>query len=75
MSNGEDLNDIHMSRLAGWLLNTIGKAMALSLLVAFIGGIVASASGESTLWFLTGIAAPLTFAFVLYNAAPPLPDE
>ena len=49
--------------------------MALSLLVAFIGGIIASTLGDSTLWFLTGIAAPLTIATGLYNAAPPLQDE
>jgi hypothetical protein len=72
------MTDQHASELATWALNTLGKAVALSLVVGFVGGVLAgivAASGDFALWPLmilfAGIAAPLTFAAVLFNAKAP----
>lgn len=74
MSNQVDV-DIHMSRLAGWVLNTIGKALAISMGIAFLVGVIAMATEEPGLLWLAGLAGPLAFAVVLYNADAPMPPE
>lgn len=73
IDNGVETN-LHLSRVATWLLNTIGKAIALSVLAAFVVGVVAAVTGEPLLLYGAGLAGPLTFALVLYSASAPLGD-
>lgn len=73
--NGVDTQDIHMSRLAGWIVNTFGKALLLSMLVAFVGGLIAGAAGNSLWITLAAVASMATFGLVLYISSPPLPRD
>lgn len=63
--------DAHLSRVATWVLNTIGKALAVSLLVAFVCVAIAVAAGLPLFLYAAGLGGPLAFAAVLYNASAP----
>ncbi|MGZ5422633.1 MAG: hypothetical protein ACXWDF_10715 [Aeromicrobium sp.] len=73
------MTDQHATALIQWALNTLGKAVAVSIVVGLIGGVIAGfaliggATGFATLALaITGLAAPLAFAATLFNAqAPP----
>ena len=69
------MTDDHLSRLASWLLNTIGKALALAMGVTVLMAVIAFATQEPWLLWVAGVLSPLMFASVLYNASAPLPDD
>lgn len=74
--NGAHLQDIHTSRLVGWLVNTLGSALLWGLGVAFVGGALAALSGEPGLGLpLASMGGTLAFALRLVGANPPMPDE
>lgn len=68
-------SDIHLGRMIGWALNTLGKAVAISVAVTVAVGIVMGLAlpDEPAAVWLAALAGPLTFGGMLYNASPPLP--
>lgn len=65
------VRDDHLSRLATWVLNTLGKALAFAIAAPIAAALVAAVSGEPA-WIWVGVViAPLVFALVLYTADAP----
>lgn len=62
-----------MSRLFEWAVNTLGKALAWSMLAGVLCGAVAIFA-ESAAWVYLGfLISPLVFALILATATSPLP--
>lgn len=73
------MTDYHLSRVATWMLRTVGKAVAFSLIVAILGGFIAGTqmgdggTGGPLLLAFAGVASMLTFAVVLGASTAPAP--
>ena len=65
--------EIHMSRLAEWMLQTFGRAIGWSTGAAVVCGIVGGASGDESWLWLGAVVSPLVFAGMLATASSPLP--
>lgn len=67
------MSDEHASRLAAWMVNTIGRALGIGALVglgiSIVGGLI------DPDWIPLGIiAGPLVFAVLLAQADAPAPE-
>lgn len=69
-----DVLDVHLSVLAGWVVQTVGRALALGFLVAGAFGVLAVITGAGELLYLAAIAGGLVPALYLASASPPMPD-
>ena len=69
----DGLVEVHMSRVAEWLLRTVGRVLLLAMLAVVILGIIGLYT-EAAGWFgLAGLVGPLIFGAVLYQAEAPAP--
>lgn len=67
------MSDVHMSRLAGWVVRQFGKALLISMAVAVAGSVIAAVTDEPG-WFILGyLGAGIAFALVLATAEAPAP--
>ena len=66
--------DIHLSQVATWALNTIGRAFLLSSIVAIVIGGAGAVGGTPFLIYLAAVLAPLVFGATLWFSSAPLPD-
>ncbi|MBM7508713.1 FtsH-binding integral membrane protein [Nocardioides salarius] len=65
--------DLHLSRLASWVVQTVGAALLWSTLVAFAVLVMAASTGEYELAWWAVVLAPLVFGLKLTLASAPLP--
>jgi hypothetical protein len=69
----DGLIEIHLSRLAEWVVRQIGRALLLSMLAALGLGLVAVITHEPGWFALAGIVAPMIFGAALMQAEAPQP--
>lgn len=69
----DGLVEVHMSRLAEWLLRTVGRALLLGMLAVVILGIIGLYTQTAGWLALSGVVGPLIFGAVLYQAEAPAP--
>lgn len=69
----DGLVEVHMSRLAEWLLRTVGRALLLGMLAVVILGIIGLYTQTAGWFAMSGVVGPLIFGAVLYQAQAPTP--
>ena len=69
------MTDLHLSRLAQWVIRQFGKALLLSMLIAALFAVLSIISGEGGFIPLAYLGGGLTFALVLFCANAPLPER
>lgn len=67
--------DIHLSQVATWAMNTLGRAFVLSVMVAVVVGGVGALGGTPFLVYLAAVLSPLVFGVTLWFSSAPLPDD
>lgn len=65
--------DGYIGELAGWMMQTVGKAITFAWFVGFIAAALAVIVGDTGVLWLAGLFCPLVFALTLYGSKPPKP--
>jgi hypothetical protein len=72
--NGDDI-DIHLTRLGGWAMQTVGSAVLVAAFVNVVFSLLALFS-EDNGWVWTGLLlSAIAFGLRLYVARPPVPHR
>jgi hypothetical protein len=68
------VNEIHLTRVATWLVQTVGKSLLAGFGVAVVCAVVAASTGDG-MWFGVGAAmGPAVIGFMLWTSTAPLPE-
>ena len=70
-----DVLDLHLTRLVGWLVQTLGKAFLVGAVVALIFGGLAALSGSVGFILIGTALGPIAAAVFLATADAPMPIE
>lgn len=70
-----DVLDLHLTRLIGWFVQTLGRAFLVGGLVGLVIGGFGAAAGSTGTVFIGMALAPVVSAIYLATANAPMPIE
>lgn len=69
-----DMDEIHLTRLATWFVQTIGKAILAGFGAGFVCAVIGAATDDlAWIWIGSGVA-PAAAGFYLWTSTAPLPE-
>lgn len=69
----KQLDEGYVGELAGWLMQTVGKAITFAWFVGFIAAALAVITSDTGVLWLAALFCPLVFALTIYGSKPPKP--